>query len=78
MRLIALSFAGAIIFFGFSIPFLLPGGNGLAAGIGTVVVGLAVFWFAELKTKISLREDTTWNRTMKADGKNLIDRSGVD
>ncbi len=78
MRLLALSCAGAIVFFGFSIPFLLPGGKGLAVGVGTAVVGLGAFWFAELKTKNSLRDDTTWNRTMKGDGENLIDRDGID
>ena len=78
MRLIALTCAGAIIFFGFSIPFLLPGGTGLAIGVGTTVVGLLAFWIAELKTKKLLRYNTTWNRTMKVDGENLIEREDVD
>lgn len=78
IRLVALSFAGAVVFIGFSIPFLLAGFLGLMVGVITTIAGALLFWFTELKTKKSLHANTTWNRAMKSDGGNLIERGGAD
>ena len=78
IRLLTLSFAGAVVFVGFGIPFLLPGGVGLIIGVATAIVGVILFRFTESQTKKSLRENSMWNQTMKADGENLIERDEVD
>ena len=78
IRLVAMSCAGAVVFVGFSIPFLLPGGTGIIVGTLVVVAGLIALWLAESKTKNLLHTNTKWNRTMKADGENFIERDEID
>lgn len=74
-RLLALSAAGSVVFIGFGLPFLLPPGRqGLIAGVLVVIIGSALLALAESRTKHALDDDTTWNRLMKADGEDLIER----
>lgn len=75
MRLILLTLSALPIFVGFGLPFMLDGHLGLLAGGLVVLFGAGTFWLVEMKTKRSLEQDTAFNRFLKSDGENLIERS---
>ena len=75
MRLILLTLPAATILVGFGLPFLLDGHLGLLAGGSVVLFGAGTFWLVEMKTNKSLEKDTAFNRFLKSDGENLIERS---
>lgn len=77
-RLISLTLAGTLIFAGFGIPFHSPDWRGLVLGAGTIVCGALLLLYVDKRTKNKLEANTAWNRVMKADGKNLVDREPGD
>lgn len=77
IRILALSLAGAVVFVGASIPFLLEGAMGLIFGFAVIAVGSVLFWFVETATRESLTADTMWNRLMQVEGSNLFEIDAV-
>lgn len=74
-RFILLTLSAATIFVGFGLPFIVDGRLGLVAGGLVVLFGAGVFWLFEMRTKASLEQDSAFNRLLKSDGENLIERS---
>lgn len=72
IRLIALTASVAVVFSGFSAPFLVSGTKGLLIGAVLVLAGSIALWFAQRLTIHSLDKDTSWNRFIKTD----VDNSG--
>ena len=73
-RLFSLTIPAVMIFAGFPAPFLLEGAPGLIAALVLVVTGAGWFWRIEVKTRRSLEEETTLNRVIEAEGKDLIEK----
>ncbi len=74
MRLFLLAICGLIIFGGFALPFAIEGMSGLVIGGLVIIVGASFFWHFELRTNDSLKKNTMLNKTLNADGENLIER----
>lgn len=74
LRIVLLSFAGAVVFVGFGLPFAVPGRTGLAVGFAVVAIGSVFLWAVETRTNKFLDKNTSWNRLMKTDGENLLER----
>lgn len=74
LRIVLLSLAGAIILVGFGLPFIILGRTGLALGFVVIAIGSVFFWAIETRTNNFLDEDSGWNRLMKADGENILER----
>lgn len=77
-RLLSLTAAGIVIFAGFGIPVLVPGIRGVALGLGVAAIGALLFWFTEKRTRDALDADSGWNRMLKADGDDLVERTRRD
>ena len=73
-RLLALAACGSIIFSGFFLAVVLDGKRGVVTGAAVVIIGAALFWILEKRSRHSLESESSLNRVLKADGENLVER----
>jgi len=73
-RLLLLTISALLIFIGFCIPFMIEGIYGVIMAIVMIIFGSASLWVFEVKTRKSLEKETTFNKILKADGDNFIER----
>lgn len=71
--MVLLALAGALVFAGFAVPFAIESPGGWMLGVVLVAIGAAVLWSVEKRTAHLLEKESVWNRTMKADGRSLIE-----
>ena len=74
IRLLILAACGSIVFVGFMIPYVLDGKRGVVIGAAVVIIGAALFWILEKRSRHSLESESELNRVLKADGENLVER----
>ena len=77
MRLLLLALAAVPVFTGFTLPFVISGMIGLMLGGVLIIIGAALLWFVERRSRSALQADTALNHVLKADGENLLDRDGA-
>lgn len=73
-RLLLLGVTAIPIFIGFALPFAMPGATGLALAVLFVLGGAGLLRWVERRTQSALKHDTALNRTLKAEGDNLVER----
>ena len=73
-RIVFLSLAAAVVFLGFAMPFAIPGMVGWIACALFILLGAFLIWAFEKKTRLSLDNDSRFNKVMKADCENIIER----
>ncbi|MGH1538818.1 MAG: hypothetical protein ACRBHB_00215 [Arenicella sp.] len=74
IRLLLLTIPALSIFVGFAMPFFVEGISGFVIAVILIVFGSLVFWLCEIRTKHSLDEETEFNKFLKSDGDDLIER----
>lgn len=74
IRIVLLSLAGFVVFAGCGMLFFVAGRIGIVAGLVTIFAGAVAIWVVEARTNRHLEADSGWNRVMKAEGEDLVER----